>query len=69
LNKAIVVCLSFLLVGCLVEEKHYHGCDADITCCMPEDVKEDVEEDIKEDIEDSDAKDFLDLFEEVSATK
>ncbi len=66
MNKAIIICLSFLVVGCLVEEKHYHGCDADITCCMPEDTITDPS-----DVPDTttDTKDFLDLFEEVSETK
>jgi len=34
-NILISICAAtFVLSGCLVEEKHYHGCDASAQCCV-----------------------------------
>lgn len=66
MQKLVVILLCLLLSGCLIEEKHYHGCDEDTKCCASD---EDLDVKAHEEAVDSAEKDFLDLFEEVTDTK
>jgi len=63
MKKLIVILLCLLLSGCLIEEKKYYGCDADSRTDPPSDTIEMPETSTKTDTE------FLDMFEEVTATK
>lgn len=56
MQKVVVGFLLILLSGCLIEEKHYHGCDGKTEIKEPDTVEE------------KDSKEFFDLFEEVTAT-
>ena len=50
MQKVVVGILLILLSGCLIEEKHYHGCDGKTEIKEPDTVEE---KDSKEFFEDS----------------
>jgi len=64
MKKLIVILLCLLLSGCLIEEKKYYGCDGDSKTDTSADTIE-----MPETSTETDAKKFLDMFEEVTQTK
>ena len=64
MKKLITLLLVLSLSGCLIEEKHYHGCDVDSKTDPSADTI-----DVPDTATDTDAKEFFDLFEEATATK
>ena len=64
MQKVVVLLLCLLLSGCLIEEKNYYGCDADSKIDTSADTIE-----MPETSTTTDAKEFLDMFEEVTQTK
>ena len=64
MQKVVVLLLCLLLSGCLIEEKKYYGCDVDSETDPPSDTIE-----MPETSTETDTKKFLDMFEEVTATK